>query len=297
MIHLDVDGAAFPTFSSSSADVVIPPDAEVTWAGLYWGARLGAGAGGVNAVGDGNEMKLRAPGDAGYRTIRRSVAFGPTRTADRAYQSFADVTSVVQQAGPGSYTGAEVPAATGEDRYSGWSLVVVYRAPSLPLRNLTVFDGLADVGQNDPQAITISGFRTPVSGAVDARIGLVAYEGDVGSSGDRAIFNGTLLATSLSPGTNFFNGTNDDNGTLVTARTPADANMLGFDIKNFDAPGILGNNASSATIDLASTSERYFPGVVTTTSEPGTYVVPAGRGTAIEVLIAGSWPALTNVTV
>ena len=40
--------------------------------------------------------------------------------------------------------------------------------------------------------------------------------------------------------------------------------MLGFDIKNFDAPGILGNNATSATIDLASTSERYFPGVVTT---------------------------------
>ena len=40
--------------------------------------------------------------------------------------------------------------------------------------------------------------------------------------------------------------------------------MLGFDIKNFDAPGILGNNETSATIDLASTSERYFPGVVTT---------------------------------
>ena len=40
--------------------------------------------------------------------------------------------------------------------------------------------------------------------------------------------------------------------------------MLGFDIKNFDAPGILGNNATSARIDLASTSERYFPGVVTT---------------------------------
>ena len=40
--------------------------------------------------------------------------------------------------------------------------------------------------------------------------------------------------------------------------------MLGFDIKNFDAPGILANNATSARIDLASTSERYFPGVVTT---------------------------------
>ena len=164
MVHLDVDGSAFPTFSSSSAEVVLPADAEVRWAGLYWGARLGAGVGGVAAVGDGRQMKLRAPGDATYRTITANRLFGPTATADRAYQGFADVTAIVQQAGRGVYFGADVPAATGEDRYSGWSLVVVYRSPSLPLRNLTVFDGLADVGQNDPQSITISGFRTPVTG-------------------------------------------------------------------------------------------------------------------------------------
>lgn len=270
MVHLDVDGAAFPTYSSSSADVALPSDGEVRWAGLYWGGRLRAGRNGTAATGDGRRMKLRAPGDASYRTITADRLFGPTSTADRAYQGFADVTSLVQQAGPGTYFGADVPAATGEDRYAGWSLVVVYRSPSLPLRNLTVNDGLADVGRNDPQVITISGFRTPVSGPVNARIGLVAYEGDIGASGDRAIVrdssnpNGTLLATALSPGTNFFNGANDRNGTLVTARAPADRNMFGFDIKNFDGPGILANDSTSAQIDLASTSERYFPGVVTT---------------------------------
>ncbi len=265
MVHLDVDGAAFPTYSSSSAEVILPPDSEVRWAGLYWGGRLGTGAGGTPAIGNGTQMKLRAPGDADYRTITATrPLFGPSSTSDRAYQAFADVTSIVQQTGPGEFTGADVPAATGEDRYAGWSLVVVYRSPSLPLRNLTVFDGLADVGQNDPQSITISGFQTPVSGPVNVRLGMVAYEGDKGSSGDRAVLDGTQLATSLSQGTNFFNSTNDDNGTLVTQRTPADRNMLGFDIKNFDAPGILANSASSARIDLASTSERYFPGVVTT---------------------------------
>src|SRR6476646_4833068 len=36
MTHLDVDGSAFPTFSSSSADVVLPSGAQVLWAGLYW---------------------------------------------------------------------------------------------------------------------------------------------------------------------------------------------------------------------------------------------------------------------
>ena len=268
MVHLDVDGAAFPTYSSSSADVTLPPDAVVRWAGLYWGARLGAGAGGVAAIGDGRQMKLRGPGDAAYTVIGGPAfavrQFGPTATADKAYQSFANVTGFVHGRGPGTYFGADVSAATGEDRYSGWSLVVVYRSPSLPLRNLTVNDGLADVGQNDPQTITISGFTTPTTGQVNARIGLVAYEGDNGSSGDRAILAGTLLATKLSQGTNFFNGANDDNGTLVTNRNPADRNMLGFDIKNFDGPGILANGVTSAKIDLASTSERYFPGVVTT---------------------------------
>ncbi len=267
MVHLDQDGSAFPTFSSSSADVVLPDNAQVLWAGLYWGARLESGDGGVDAVGNGRQMKLRAPRDAAYRPIERvhdARVLGPSSTSDRAYQAFADVTTIVRAAGPGTYFGADVPAATGKDRYSGWSLVVVYSAPSLPLRNLTVFDGLADVGQGDPQAITISGFTTPVSGTVNTRIGLVAYEGDRGSTGDQAILDGTQLATTLSQGTNFFNGANDDNGRLVRARAPADVNMLGFDIKNFDAPGILDNNATSARIDLASTSERYFPGVVTT---------------------------------
>jgi hypothetical protein len=96
MVHLDVDGGAFPTFSSSSAEVVLPPDGEVSWAGLYWGARLGRGTGGSNAVGDGRQMKLRAPGESAYRTITASQLFGPTATTDRAYQGFAEVTTIVR---------------------------------------------------------------------------------------------------------------------------------------------------------------------------------------------------------
>ena len=41
-------------------------------------------------------MKLRAPGDAAYRTITAGRLFGPSTTADRAYQAFANVTSIVQ---------------------------------------------------------------------------------------------------------------------------------------------------------------------------------------------------------
>ncbi len=262
MTHLDTD-ADTSTFNSSSAQVSAPPSGEVLWAGLYWGARLSRGVGGTAGVGDRTVMQLRVPGSASYAQIPSQAGFGPT-SGDQAYQQFSDVTALVRSAGPGTYWGANVVAGTGEDRFAGWSLVVVYRAPGLPLRNLTVFDGFADVGRDEPQQVNLSGFRTPVVGPVESQLGMVAYEGDFSTSGDSARLNSTLLSTTpLSRGSNFFNGTNDDNGTSVGARSPAHVNMLGFDIKNLAATGIP-NGATSATISLESTGDRYFPGVVTT---------------------------------
>jgi uncharacterized repeat protein (TIGR01451 family) len=266
MVNVDVDGVA-GTFNSSSAVVAGPADGQVVWAGLYWGARVSAGAGGSagpGGVAARRVMSFRPAGASTYQSVSSQATFGPT-SGDLAYQEFADVTDLVRNAGSGTYWGANVVAGTGEDRYAGWSLVVVYRAPDLPLRNLTVFDGFADVGQGNPQQITISGFLAPAAPApVETQLGLVGYEGDFATSGDQAQLNGTLLSTTpLTPSNNFFNGTNDDNGRSVTNRSPADVNMLGFDIKNLGASGI-NNGDTTATINLNSTGDRYFPGVVTT---------------------------------
>ncbi|MBD5786577.1 DUF11 domain-containing protein [Cellulosimicrobium terreum] len=262
MVNLDADSVG-STFNSSSSDVSAPPDAQVLWAGLYWGARVARGPGGTAGTGVRQQMSLRPPGAAGYTTVSSQASFGPT-SGDGAYQEFADVTAVVRAAGEGTYWGGNVVAGTGEDRYAGWSLVVVYRAPSLPLRNMTVFDGFADVGRGEPQQISLSGFRSPLTGPVETQLGMVAYEGDFATSGDNARLNDTLLSTTpLTRGSNFFNGTNDHDGTSVAARTPADLNMLGYDVKNLSASGIP-NGASTAEISLESTGDRYFPGVVTT---------------------------------
>jgi len=266
MVNVDRDSTA-STFNSSSAVVSGPTGSSVMWAGLYWGARVSAGPGGSpgpGGVGARRVMSLWPPNAAGYVPVSSAASFGPTN-GDQAYQEFADVTALVQGAGPGTYWGANVVAGTGEDRYAGWALVVVYRAPDLPLRNLTVFDGFSDVGQGNPEQITISGFLAPAApAAVEADLGMVAYEGDYATSGDQAQLNGTLLSTTpLSPSNNFFNGTNDTNGRSVASRNPADVNMLGFDIKNLGASGI-NNGDRSATINLNSTGDRYFPGVVTT---------------------------------
>jgi uncharacterized repeat protein (TIGR01451 family) len=265
MVNLDADGVD-GTSNSSSSTLNLPAGSTVLWAGLYWGARLQAGTGGSagNAAAV-NSMLLQAPG-GGYQTVTASAAardqFGPNTTSYNAYQRFADVTSVVQAAGNGTYWGANVAAATGEDRYAGWAMTVVYAAPGLPLRNLTVFDGFNVVSGGNPQNITVSGFQAPLAGTVDAQLTMVAYEGDLSQTGDFTRLNNTQLATALSPGSNFFDSANGLNGASVTTRTPADRNQLGFDIKNLGVSGVIPNGATSAQFTFSSNGDVYYPGVV-----------------------------------
>ena len=212
-------------------------------------------------------MKLRAPGDAALpHDHAPSRLFGPTTTADRAYQAFADVTSIVQAAGPGTYFGADVPAATGEDRHAGWSLVVVYRSPSLPLRNLTVFDGLADVGQNDPQSITISGFthaghrhrqRPHRARRLRGRPRLDRRPGDPRTAPSwrtHAVAGHQLLQRHQRRQRHARHG--------ADAGRPQHARLRHQELRRARHPRQ--QRARRPRIDLASTSERYFPGVVTT---------------------------------
>src|SRR5262249_49474895 len=167
-------------------------------------------------------------------------------SGSRDYEGFADVTTLVQAGGNGTYTVANVQADAGvSDRQAGWSLVVVYRAPGLQPRNLTVFDGFASVSSspgNDNVEITISGFQAPPSGPVNATIGVVGYEGDLSSTGDSLKLNNTTLTNKLNPSDNFFNSTITNLGVAVTAKNPDFVNQFGFDIDSISTTNIILNN-------------------------------------------------------
>ncbi|MDR1834119.1 MAG: DUF11 domain-containing protein, partial [Propionibacteriaceae bacterium] len=261
MDFLDADSDP-STFSSSSSNLSLPTGAQVLWAGLYWGARLNHGSQGSDASGTRTQMSLLVPGAASYQTITSQQEYGPNSSSSNAYQEFADVTSLVQAAGNGDYWGANVVAATGEDRYAGWSLTVVYEAPGMPLRNLTVFDGFDYIASGTTKSVTVSGFKAPLSGTVDAQLSIVAYEGDLNTTGDYTRLNNYQLATALSPGSNFFDSANGLNGLNVTTRTPAYKNMLGFDIKNLGISGAIGNGDTSATFTFNSNGDVYLPGLL-----------------------------------
>jgi uncharacterized repeat protein (TIGR01451 family)/fimbrial isopeptide formation D2 family protein len=265
MTYVDID-TDVTTFNSSSSDLVMPAGSEVLFAGLYWGARTNKSFP-TGLTAQRNNVKFMAPGDTAYRDLTGTTI----GTTDSSYQSFFDVTNIVQLAEAGTYTTANVQSVTNAaDYYAGWSLVVAYRAPGAPARNLTVFDGYGKVANSTGDKtidVSISGFKAPKSGPVSATLGFITYEGDRGSDGDKVIFDGGLgpkqLSDASNPANNFFNSTISNRGSLVPTKNPNYVNQMGYDANLVTANGVIKNAATSATITLTTGGETYYPGVVT----------------------------------
>ncbi|HWK26533.1 MAG TPA: NEW3 domain-containing protein [Solirubrobacter sp.] len=281
MQYVDVDGGP-ATFNASTSTFTPPAADEVLFAGLYFGGRLTAGTGGAAALNAAARASvlLRTPAGGAYVPVAAAVIDSPQVAG--AYAGFADVTALVRTGGAGAYTVANVQSGTGLDRYAGWALVIAYRDPAQPLRNLTVFDGLASIQQGDPPlSIPVSGFRTPQYAAVRTSVGIVAYEGDRGSSGDRLALNGQLLGDAANPPTNLFNSSVAAEGVDTTgARTPGYVNQLGFDADRIVADGVLPNNETSATFEASTTLDQYLIQVVTFTTALSSPQLEVGKTVA-----------------
>jgi mucin-19 len=261
-----VDTAGNPAAASSTSAVLnMPAGSTVLWAGLYWGGESSAAArGSVQLQTPSSSVTVAASQVDGVPNV------GCSNTCDR-YSSFADVTNLVQVAGNGTYTvngvsGYVTNAAVST--YAGWSLVVVLQNPAKPLRNLTVFDGLVEVGCSSPltTSFPVSGFLTPYSGQVNTVLGVVAGEGDLGSYGDYIQLNGTKVGDGIRlvagpSGDNFFMSANTDLGSYVSNNRPSLRNLLGWDIGRVQASGILANGSTSASISLGTANECYYPSV------------------------------------
>ncbi|KIQ55545.1 DUF7933 domain-containing protein [Meiothermus taiwanensis] len=248
---------------SSAATLSLPTGAQVLFAGLYWGARTGENAAGRN------QISIKPPGSSTYQPLSGSLIGTITNQGTpttRPYTAFADVTDLVQASGNGSYWVGGILADTGNDGlgfYAGWSLVVVYRLSSEPLRNLTVYNGLASVSNGNPVTITPSGFLTPITGSFTTYLGAVAFEGDGGITGDQLVLNGVPLGDAQNPSNNFFNSSVSQLGTRFTAKTPNYLNQMAVDVDLIDATGHLPNGSTTATIQFTSSQDVYFPTVLT----------------------------------
>ncbi|WP_039834644.1 DUF11 domain-containing protein [Paenibacillus sonchi] len=127
-----------------------------------------------------------------------------------------------------------------------------------------------------PDSDTITGFATPVTGALGGRILFSAQEGDANRSGDQALFGPTsntqvALASPNNFANNFFaSQINNDTGALNTTGTFGTRNQTngspgtniigrrqGWDITNVDVSARLVNNQSSALLTPTTSGDVY----------------------------------------
>ena len=251
--------AAGGTQTSSSSTLTVPAGRTVTFAGLYWSANAGpAQTFGAPLT----SARLRGPGDTGYRDVSGTVVAKVTDSGGRSYyQSFADVTSQVAAAGSGTWSVADIALPVGATDpsptyYAGWALVVVYSGGT---GDVTVYDGGAWVASNSSVPFAFRGLaQQPV------RLGVVAWEGDQGTSGDRLSLNGTALTPlRWNPSTGTTSLGAADNAFDSTAIGSSDVNSLGVDAKGF-APATL--TAGVNTVVASTSGDQYLIGVLTVTT-------------------------------
>uniref|UniRef100_UPI0030EC6619 Ig-like domain-containing protein n=1 Tax=Olleya marilimosa TaxID=272164 RepID=UPI0030EC6619 len=294
-VYVDIDSDA-STFNSSSANLTNPyPNdncLQIEKVLLYWAAAdKGIDVAGIETENQPNwnynNVKLMLPGQTTYTTINadeviyRGKNQSPHINND-PYVCVKDITNSVKNLGNpfGKYQVANVEAKTGflvshentnTGTSGGWQVIMVYKSDKLKARNITLFDGYANVtsSQNNFD-INISGFQTVPNGNVKSDIVIGALEGDRSLTGDRLQILNTSntfvdISAPLRDSNNFFNSritVGPSNGANnFTDRNPASTNTLGFDAAVFPLsnPGnsLLTNNQTSTTLRLTSNQETY----------------------------------------
>lgn len=307
MMYSDPDsGTDLTTFNASSARLDLPSSSSIRWAKLYWQGYL---VGENDATkGSSKSVKLYQPNgsvttiDSGRSDYDYNWIYF---TADRYYyQGSADVTDLVQTAGEGNYTVANIVSELGTPiggSYGSWALVIVYEDPNDSFKNVTVFDGYqgivtagdqttaasyaaanacsTETGARNTMTIPLTGFLTPKSGAVTSSLSIFAGEGDKGATGDHMSLTDSsgmahYVSNGLNPWDDIFNSTITYNSATVTNITSPvsitpwySANSLGSDIDTFDVSTIIGNNQSSTNVTLDTNGDGYMPGVFVFSTE------------------------------
>ncbi|MBD8497226.1 DUF7507 domain-containing protein [Paenibacillus arenosi] len=271
------------TQNSSAAVLRLPAGSTIEYAELIWSANYSSGVGNVTPnIND--PIQFITP--LGAFTISPETTFdnvSPFNPTTRWYTHSANVTSLVQAGGAGTYITGSVPAfisaIDNQTTHSGWTLAVSYRNSALPFRNKSIFVGQDLVGLSITNVdITVSGFSSPTTGNVTGRILLSAHDGDPFAGGDVVRFgpNTSSLVTLSGPNNlvnNFFQAQiNNDSGNLDTAGTFGTRNAvagdpgfyttgsrLAYDITNVDGSAGLFNSQTSGVLRITTSADVILP--------------------------------------
>ncbi|MEU6527411.1 DUF3344 domain-containing protein [Streptomyces sp. NPDC046924] len=264
MFYVDVDRDP-NTYNSSRAEVRLPSGSRVSYARLYWGGNLLVGE--QKPPQDNGRVLIAEPGGEYKELLADTVVGHRVANGADAFQASADVTQLVRDSGPGLYTVAEVNVASGRSAagaWGGWTLVVAYENSAEPLRHLSLWDGFTSLASTGVE-IGLSGLDLPAG--AEGEVGMVAYNGDRGTTGDSLTLttgspaSTAVLSDAANPADDVLNSTVSGPARAVPARVPAHANTLGYDSDVFTLGRGLLHAGDRATLRLASERNAAWAGV------------------------------------
>ena len=193
-----------PAVLTSSSTILNLSNGDVVEkAYLYW---AGCGTGDFN-------VKLNSTDITASRTFTNVLNQG---FVFNFFSAFADVTSLVQTQGNGTYTLSDLDVSSfinyhyqNKTNFAGWAIIIVYKNDNLPLNQLNLYDGLQVVSQFQNN-LNVSLNALNVIDNQNAKIGFIAWEGDSGLAENETLrINGNIISNPpLNPANNAFNGTN-----------------------------------------------------------------------------------------
>lgn len=272
--------------NGSSAELSLSGGAVVRYAELVWGGSTNYVENvtpfldvAVGLAGPGGSCGSESPDPATAVTLSQ---FSGAVLANY-YMRSADVTACILANGAGRYTVTGVPATQHESVNSlnaaGWSLIVAYHDPSLPVRNLVILTDGTLVDEAATSSSIVTGLETPDAGVVTGRLVAAALEGDASSTGDALRIGPTggpfvALNGPNNPAANFFAsqindsaGLLDGNGTFgqvnhdaLTATNVAGARQ-GFDTTGIllsSGAGHVGNDQTAIELQAISSGDMFI---------------------------------------
>jgi uncharacterized repeat protein (TIGR01451 family)/MYXO-CTERM domain-containing protein len=146
-------------------------------------------------------------------------------------------------------------AADGATDNASFSLVLVYEEPSLPVRNVVIYDGVRTMS-NSTETITLGGIQ--VDDPPGGDLTWYVLEGDVGgSSGENVTAQGTPGGTSLLLGDAINPTTNPMNRTINTT-SPSQTGVIGVDIDMFDITSALAAGDTAVEVVYTAGPDKWW---------------------------------------
>ena len=260
-----------PDEGRTTAVVQLPAGAQVLMARLYWAAQRSSG------LGAGTSVMFDRPGGFSRRVMADTAASKKvTLNGLDYYQSSADVTRDLQVNRSGAYRVGDIQTIdirriNLDVAFVAWNIVVFYHLDGEPIRNLALFDGLERVSTSAGSTTTVNlnGFSVP-NGGFDAKLGVIAYEGDDDITGDQLKVNNIAVSNSFNPVDNFFNRSSTALNQLapragdLPQMSGRPSSMSGLDTDVIDITAQLTAGAKSVKLDATTSGDEYFLGVFAT---------------------------------